>query len=400
MDFLSAAERLSAIDRKAVAFIPDRCLHTMDKYVACEACYQICPVEAITPGKPPVFQQDSCQSCLACLPVCPVGAYTAEDALPALMKCAVRIEESQIELACVAHPDIEEGPEDSTVVVRIRGCLAGIGTGGLLSLFALGKKKVQLRLDTCHDCPLGGLQPQIMRIVEEVSAYLSVWDTGQEIELIENIDADALHERPVWDAENPPLSRRDLFKFASQRGQLMAARAINADKGSGGQQRPAPDRLRMIASISHLPEAKNNISLNSGYAALEVSEDCTACSACVRVCPTGALEYEQIEFKTFRLKFKPDHCIGCQMCQQVCVPDAITINHQTDFETVFVGEEPVLLAEGEIARCERCSTVMAKKPGVLLCPICQHRRENPFGGALPERLLRLMKNQPKKEAKP
>jgi ferredoxin len=153
----------------------------------------------------------------------------------------------------------------------------------------------------------------------------------------------------------------------------------------------------MAAAISQFPESgKENLDL-PGFGMISVSEDCTACGACERACPTGALTYSLHEFQGYDLKFLPVNCVACGICQQVCVPDAITIEPHPSFQYVFANQEPVVLIEGEITRCERCSAVMAKKTEVDLCPICQHRREHPFGGPIPERLLRLVKSQAKRE---
>ena len=44
--------------------------------VGCLACVEVCPREAITPGKPPLFDLDRCIGCFCCAEVCPQGAIT------------------------------------------------------------------------------------------------------------------------------------------------------------------------------------------------------------------------------------------------------------------------------------------------------------------------------------
>jgi ferredoxin len=395
MNFLSAADRLSAIDRKAIVFNPDRCLHAMDKYAECEACYQVCPVGAITSGKPPSLYKEACKTCLACLPVCPTGAYLAEDAVLALTKAALRLETDAVELACEAHPDIILGLTEASVCIRVRGCLAGLGSSAYLTLFATKKEQVSVRLDACQDCPWGKLQAQVLTQIQEAKKILNRWELSNQLEPVLNVTEKELHERPVWEADNPPLSRRELFTFATQRSQLLAARAMYPESGLKAEQRPGANRLRMAAVISQFPQSEFDIQDLSGLAVISVSNECTACGACERTCPTNAIDFSQHEFKTFELKFEPAKCIGCEICMQVCVPDAITINHKPSFQAVFGQTQPVVLMEGEITRCERCNVIMAVKPGVFLCPICQYRRENPFGGPLPPKLMHLLQSQSK-----
>jgi len=44
--------------------------------VGCGRCVEVCPPEAITSGKPPLFDLDRCIGCFCCAEVCPQGAIT------------------------------------------------------------------------------------------------------------------------------------------------------------------------------------------------------------------------------------------------------------------------------------------------------------------------------------
>jgi ferredoxin len=399
MGLFSATERINALDRKSIAFTEGRCLHSTDKYIECDACYDICPINAIEHGKPPNFEEETCQSCLACIPVCPTGAYSSEDAVPALVKTAARHDSTTIELACEVHLNLDEGPTNSETVIKVRGCLAGIGTGGYFLLFALGKEKIISRLDSCQDCPWGKLQTQIQSQVDQTNSYLSAWDMEGRVEVIKNIEEIQMHERPVWDAQNPPLSRRDLFRFASERSKTLVARAIHPGGGDRNIRRPSPNHLRMIAAIEQLPEIqKDNLNI-SGFASISVSEECCACGACERVCPTKAIKFTLNNFKTFSLKLQVDHCVGCKICQHICISEAITIDQIPTFKSVFGNSELLALQGGDITRCERCNVIIAKKPNVFLCPVCEERIKNPFSAVFPDRLKQLIEIRADNEKK-
>ena len=47
------------------------------KCIGCGKCAQICPPQAITPGKPPFFDLDRCISCFCCAEICPQGAIVS-----------------------------------------------------------------------------------------------------------------------------------------------------------------------------------------------------------------------------------------------------------------------------------------------------------------------------------
>jgi formate hydrogenlyase subunit 6/NADH:ubiquinone oxidoreductase subunit I len=49
-------------------------------------------------------------------------------------------------------------------------------------------------------------------------------------------------------------------------------------------------------------------------------EKCTACGACSKKCPAGAIEVDRLA-KT--LTFHPFQCIVCEACRDVCTHDAI-----------------------------------------------------------------------------
>jgi len=125
------------------------------------------------------------------------------------------------------------------------------------------------------------------------------------------------------------------------------------------------------------------------FAFLTVSDLCTACGACGKACPTRALQFEKNEEgMTFSLSFSPQICIGCDLCDHVCLPDAIRMNHTPGFDEVFGGREHVLATAGELIRCERCRSWIAKREGVRLCSLCEYRRTHPFGSMMPKKVVR------------
>lgn len=384
MSFLSAAERFSALDRSEIVLDADRCLHAHDQSSTCDACYEICPAEAIRPGQPPALDSGKCQSCLACLPVCPVGAFSADDAVRSLLTCVARLESTAMELVCAGHAAGDTGVSPKHTGIRVRGCLAGLGTGTYLALIALGMEQVVVRLDACEGCPWASLQTVVRSQVEGARQWLTRWDKSGT--LVELTELEAPLERPLWDADNPPLSRRDLFRLAAKQGGITMARAFSAES-SGDQRQPGRDRLRLIRAISHLPEPAAHLEeplASSGFVTLSISESCSACETCARACPTGALTFQTNVKKThYELYFTARTCIGCDVCTHVCAPEAIEIDRSPAFAQVFGDSEPRLLREGELSRCPHCRTYFASNGDEKLCPVCAYRQKHPFGSMLP-----------------
>ncbi len=387
MNFLTIAERLSGIDRSAVIFDSSRCLHEISKYSKCEACYELCPVDAIQPGKPPSFDENACESCLACLPICPAGAFKADDAVPALMNCAARTDAKTIELICAPHPSAETGVAETNLGIQVSSCLAGLGTGAYLILIAVGVEQILTRIDACAQCPWGSLISQIEKQVKRAQQMLAPWGLSQAIRTFSSEESIELVERPFWNADNPPLSRRDLFRMASRQGQLAAARVLIEDKSSKSKSL-SRERRRELNALKQfsLQELENgHFSLEGfNHAKISVSNDCTACGVCARACPTGALRFSIDADTKFHLMFSTGMCIGCEICIPVCAVNAISVTHDLTFEELLKqGDEHFILQEGDLIECDRCRTLIAKRPGTNFCPLCEHRLKNPFGSDLP-----------------
>jgi ferredoxin len=385
VSFLSAADRLAAIDRSKIAFDPLHCLHSLDQFATCDICVDVCPVDAISLGNPPAFDADSCENCFACLPACPTGAYSADDAVQSLLTCAARFETKTTELVCALHEDSDIGIQSESTAVQIRGCLAGLGVGTYLALGALGLEKIILRLDTCSDCPWVSLQKTIQSQVDQANQLLAHWGKSEMLVCVLEADTHSA-QRPLWRADNPPLSRRDLFRMAARQGQVAMARMMSmhdhSKKISLGR-----DRLRLVNAIKHFPSSENvmDTSLDkSKFSLLSVSEKCDACMACARACPTAALTYELDDDKIcFALLFNSQICIGCELCMHVCAPNAIEVNQALTFTQVFSHVDVHRVFESEVTQCAKCDALFAPKLGQKLCSICQFRKKNPFGSKIP-----------------
>ncbi|MFA5839138.1 MAG: NIL domain-containing protein [Candidatus Margulisiibacteriota bacterium] len=53
-------------------------------------------------------------------------------------------------------------------------------------------------------------------------------------------------------------------------------------------------------------------------------DKCVQCSACVSICPTGALYIK--DRKTMEVSFDSDKCIACELCIKPCPPRAIEVH--------------------------------------------------------------------------
>jgi ferredoxin len=387
VSLFDAAERLASIDRSQILLNPSRCLHSQDQSSNCVACFDLCPVDAITAGTPPTLDAELCQSCFACLPACPVGAFHGDDDVASLLTCATHVDGQVVELVCGLHPQPGTGLDADAIGLRIHGCLSGLGLGAYLALSALGLKRLIVRADACRSCKWCSLDREIHRQTARANEILSAWVSGGSVVSTNEVTSPV--ERALWDVKNPPLSRRDLFRMIARQGQVAMARAMERG-AAGSSHQPGRDRLRLLAAIPHLGAPETEVEVHGlGFAVLAISDTCTACGACGKACPTGALRYEKNEKEmAFTIAFSARLCIACEICDHVCLPDAITMNRVPDFNQIFDAKDPVILASGQLVRCERCKTLMSERNGTKLCPLCEYRRTHPLGSMLPKKVMK------------
>lgn len=98
-------------------------------------------------------------------------------------------------------------------------------------------------------------------------------------------------------------------------------------------------------------------------------KDCVACTACVQVCPTGALSYEDVieERKAIRrLIYRVDLCIFCGQCQRNCLTEkGIILTPEFDLATTGKREDLKQVIEKELVLCEICNRPIASKEHIL-----------------------------------
>ena len=386
MTLLSTAERLAELDRSRVSYRPERCLRAADRFADCQLCLDICPAGALQPGAAPVFDAQRCTQCLACLPACPGGAFSADDELNGLLNCLARAGEGPVELLCTRNPQIGRALAGAAARIQVRNCLAGLGAGALLCALALGPERIVLRVDHCPDCEWSALQTQVERQAQHAAQLAAARGYADRVQTAGVADLAEAGQQPVWDAHNPPLSRRDLFRMAAVSGRIALARTL-AHAPEGGEHQPAHERRRLANALRRLPPAENagDTSLAGlPFAALTVSSACSACGACARACPNGALDCAIDEAQAaFRLTIQAPLCNGCEVCRHVCAPEAIRVDHAPASATIFAADQPLLLQSGSLATCQRCAAQFAGPAEAGLCPVCAFRRRNPFGAALP-----------------
>lgn len=380
MNLLRLAEQLAMEDSRTITLSGAQCVRYRDKMHRCRACGDICPVGAIEVGALPTLDTERCQRCLACLPACPTGAITGEDEVPSLLNCAAAVQARRLELLCQLNPDTDSGVPGVDAAVRVRGCLAGLGSATLILLAATGLDLIVVRTDACAVCPWKQASDEVIAQVGEARAMLAFWEYDTRLQL-SGPAQDGWKTRPVYLADSPPVSRRDLFRVRhTESGQ---------EAGPASGHHPFRERLRLVRALRLLGPPLAELAAAPlplrGFAVLGTAGNCTACGACARICPTGAVALG-VDDEVYRLTFSSQACIACEMCVHVCGPGALTANTAPTYAAIFDGPGVSTLQEGAVARCQRCRAPFPAATGSRYCAVCEYRRQNPFGTAVPPAL--------------
>jgi ferredoxin len=346
-----------------------RCLRKVSS--TCEVCALTCPGQAIVVEPDLKIEKDKCLECGLCFHICPVGVYRENDktgALPGLVKQVKGIK--ILEMACDDFKSTETGPSGSDMLLHAGGCLAAIGPSIYINLLASGVKEIRIRLDECDICRKGKVKKEIENIISRVNMLFSLdEESGYPVEIITGKE-EGWEIREIVNVDQKNLTRRDFLQSF-----------IPSDPGAAANN-PPQERIRLINALKRLKKSPENmfdeVFNNLQFTGIKVSNRCTACGACARVCSSSALRIEKNSIGVFRLVFYPGNCISCGLCRIVCQPGAIdfySFSISSDFEEL----KPVVLQSGHLRTCQRCGTDFLPKSNGKRCPPCEFRSKNPFG---------------------
>jgi Fe-S-cluster-containing hydrogenase component 2 len=343
-------------------FNAERCVRYRYSYSECNRCADACPHEAIRlfdAGAEVLVER--CQSCGLCVGVCQTEALN-QNGISAgyLLKTTGSLK--QATLACA--PSEVAG---DTVVP----CLGALHPVVLAELSRQGIAVELAGMEHCAECAYAAKGPELIR--SNLAGYEILCNGGdpeRNAPLTLRVQAAEMSGR----REKIDASRRGLFRRIVGHGSDVLSGKLEA----------APAPLKAIrAAAPFVPERKallNAMFADKGEAAFalprhaaipaeewRVVSGCTHCEACVRVCPTGALQL--LERNTdWRLAFLNDRCVACDVCAEVCQPGVL---RQRDEEEVVVNKQKGrLLATVSKRRCARCERIFVNEDGGDICPIC------------------------------
>ncbi len=386
----------------------ERCTHLLSSKSRCNRCVEHCPTGAISAAA----QVDArhCVRCGACVECCPTEALElqsgSDGALHRHMKQLLSAYRS-LSFVCSRASAKQRRREDAVIVP----CLARVPTAELvLQLLSRGLWVVRvLQSDACAGCKAqAAMQAKLCELLRLRSLLQTSDPTGRRSGRIELLPAAAAAGEPIPTSESTGFTggRKSRMRRPASTG---AAGAVGGNQSAGASgfdhtrrnvlnaaaTLPAHSSLVRLVFGLQVPRAQQvqparNGALRGQLARrekrkaadralraagfpdffyptvprIEASSDCTLCSACSMICPTGALQRGREESVEY-LKHDPAECIGCDVCVDLCPPQALKaavaargaaagrIIAGVERECVRCGRR--FVARNSEAHCRRCS---------------------------------------------
>lgn len=303
----------------------------------CPLCVEACPYGALEPsGGRVTLEKVRCEGCGICVTACPTEATSlpgaTSEALGAQLQTLLdptvgNVWPRNIIYVCPRGRTPDWAARTSAWLPVILPCTAMAAPAWLLTPLIMGAAAV--RVLACEGC----------RAAEIVRGRV---DFCRQLLAMAQLAPDLVGVGPPAEGQVQPVETGGALAAADQ-VRLSHRPEVLADL----VMRLSPEDLRLAHPWSPL-------------GVVDVRpEVCTGCGMCARVCPTGALAFEQSD-REVSLSFEPARCVGCGLCAGVC-PEvnrgAIAVERAVDLGRLRQGR--VTFYREPVVRCARCGAPIA-----------------------------------------
>jgi len=357
--FLKAMESRGS---KNLRVHPMQCSRFRHQLSKCQLCTSYCPTGAISWDEMPVIDADKCTGCGICANVCPNGVFEANSPTnESLMSQAAAILKVSDQIAFFCSKQLQKVAPGKVQAgnILIVPCLGRIDESLLIGCIALGAGSVWLVNSLCHDCEFKA-ENIIRQTVDKTNKLLSIFGVREKFAFSADIpeweinNANRAHNSSP-DSYGEQYSRRDFFKSmtrGTKKAVILAAGSFipQHDDDSKVDIRKSGLPFRIPGKRSLLLETLKKLrepvlpSVNAEglpLCQLKIDDNCNGCGMCTYFCPTGALKKTEEDGK-ITLSFQLAQCTGCNLCQEICFKQAISVLPEINNEKLLNNEQEIL----------------------------------------------------------
>ena len=339
-------------------------------------CAALCPSQAISIADSITIDQSRCISCNICATACPHGVFDSTappdsshyDTILSARKKGIK----NIRFSC----DRCGGRYGRSIGARSRGietvvlpCLGSLSE--TLPIYAL-LVDCRVSIDPCPgDCRFNEGRECYELAVKRYETILQSYVVRPH-----NITGE------IDDDGASGLERR-AFLMSAGKGILRSLFGLDEPQSNGISsqlyRQSLPRRRRELLALTKGLAANSRAMDFERYPILDINltgVDCDLCEICSKLCPTGALHYEE-ERGRGSISFTLGKCTGCRLCADVCPRECIS------YANARLGEihsERRILVEKRLSRCKMCNFKLVGDvcpAGEESCPLCE-KKMNPI----------------------